>query len=108
LSCFFDVAKVLRKTRQKNRFPTTPPKNPRFWEKSGISWENKKPTRSAGKNKKKSYNINKKTRKYPHFPASLFLTLFPINCCIWENRGFLGKNRGIIGKNPMFLGKMVI
>ena len=39
LSCFFDAAKVLRKQRQNNPFPTTPPKNPRIWEKSGISWE---------------------------------------------------------------------
>ena len=39
LSCFFDDAKVLRKIRQNNAFPTTSPKNPQFWEKSGISWE---------------------------------------------------------------------
>jgi len=39
LSCFFDAAKVLRKQRQNNPFPTTSPKNPRIWEKSGISWE---------------------------------------------------------------------
>ncbi len=39
LSCFFDAAKVLRKPRQNNPFPTPSPKNPRFWEKSGISWE---------------------------------------------------------------------
>jgi hypothetical protein len=39
LSCFFDAAKVLQKKRQNNPFPTTPPKNPRIWEKSGISWE---------------------------------------------------------------------
>lgn len=71
LSCFFDAAKVLRKIKQNNAFPTASPKNPQFWEKSDISWENKKPTRSAGKNKKKSHNINKKARKYPHFPTSL-------------------------------------
>jgi hypothetical protein len=39
LSCFFDAAKVLRKQRQNNPFPTTSPKNPRIWEKSGIAWE---------------------------------------------------------------------
>ena len=39
LSCFFDAAKVLRKQRQNNAFPTASPKNPRIWEKSGISWE---------------------------------------------------------------------
>ena len=39
LSCFFDAAKVLRKTRQNNPFPTTSPKKSCFWEKSGISWE---------------------------------------------------------------------
>ena len=39
LSCFFDAAKVLQKKKQNNSFPTTPPKNPRIWEKSSISWE---------------------------------------------------------------------
>ena len=39
LSCFFDAAKVLRKIKQNNAFPTASPKNPQFWEKSDISWE---------------------------------------------------------------------
>jgi len=61
-----------------------------------------------GKNKKKTHNINKKARKYPHFPASLPPHFSRKSAVFGKNRGFLGKNRGIIGKNPMFLGKMVI
>ena len=105
LSCFFDDAKVLRKPRQNNPFPTPSPKTPRFWEKSGISWENKKPTRSAGKNKKKSYNINKKARKYPHFPASLPPHFSRKSAAFGKNQGFLGKNKALLGKIPCFLGK---
>ncbi|WP_153104049.1 hypothetical protein [Segatella copri] len=57
MSCFFDDAKVLRKQRQNNPFPTTPPKNPRFWEKSGISWEKIKRRRKRGLKCKEKGNI---------------------------------------------------
>jgi hypothetical protein len=62
LSCFFDAAKVLRKIRQNNPFPTTSPKNPRFWEKSGISWEKVKRKR---KRKLKSKENKKITPLFP-------------------------------------------
>ena len=59
-------------------------------------------------NKKKSHIINKKARKYPHFPASLPRT-FPDKLLYLGKIGaFLGKIGGISGKNPMFLGKIVI
>lgn len=67
LSCFFDAAKVLRKPRQNNPFPTTPPKNPRFWEKSGFSWEKgrrKRKRESKVKKKRKSFPF---PQKIPHF-----------------------------------------
>nr|WP_297066175.1 hypothetical protein [Prevotella sp.] len=57
LSCFFDAAKVLRKTRQNNPFPTTSPKNPRFWEKSGISWEKVKRKRKRKLKSKENQKI---------------------------------------------------
>ena len=56
----------------------------------------------------KSQNINKKARKYPHFPASLPPHSSRKSAAFGKNRGFLGKNRGIIGKISMFFGKMVI
>ena len=65
-------------------FPQLPRKTHNFGKNRAFLGKNKKPTRSAGKNKKKSHNINKKARKYPHFPASLFPTLFPKICCFWE------------------------
>ena len=81
LSCFFDDAKVLRKPRQNNRFPTPSPKNPRFWEKSGISWEK---VRRRRKRELKS----KEKRKIIPFP--------PKKSLIFPN---VGKNRGNLGKN---------
>ena len=62
LSCFFDAAKVLRKTRQNNPFPTTSLKNPWFWEKSGISWEK---VRRKRKRKLKSKENKKITPLFP-------------------------------------------
>ena len=62
LSCFFDAAKVLRKKRQNNPFPTTSPKNPRFWEKSGISWEK---VRRRRKRELKSKENKKITPLFP-------------------------------------------
>uniref|UniRef100_UPI004028BFA6 hypothetical protein n=1 Tax=Segatella hominis TaxID=2518605 RepID=UPI004028BFA6 len=57
LSCFFDAAKVLRKQGQNNAFPTTSPKNPQFWEKSGFSWEKIKRRRKRGLKCKEKGNI---------------------------------------------------
>lgn len=69
LSCFFDAAKVLRKTRQNNPFPTTSPKNSCFWEKSGISWEK---VRRKRKRKLKSKENQKITPLFP--PKSLIFS----------------------------------
>jgi len=88
LSCFFDAAKVLRKTRQNNPFPTTSPKNPRFWEKSGISWEK---VRRKSKRKLKSKENQKITSLFPKNPS-----FFPK---VGKNLGNLGKNRRNLGKN---------
>ena len=64
LSCFFDAAKVLRKPRQNNPFPTTSPKNPRFWEKSGISWEKVRRRRKRElKSKEKGKNLSLSPKK---------------------------------------------
>ena len=81
LSCFFDDAKVLRKRRQNNPFPTTSPKNPRFWEKSGISSEKIKRRRKRGLKCKEKGNI---------------IPLSPKKSLIFPN---VGKNRGNLGKN---------
>ena len=81
------LQKYCRKQGKTIPFPQLPRKTHDFGKNRAFLGKNKKPTRSARKNKKKSYNINKKARKYPHFPASLFPTLFPINCCIWEKSG---------------------
>lgn len=59
LSCFFDAAKVLRKQRQNNPFPTTPPKKPRIWEKSGISWE------KVRRRRKRESKVKKKRKSFP-------------------------------------------
>lgn len=67
LSCFFDAAKVLRKIRQNNPFPTTPPKNPRFWEKSGISWEKVRRRRKRESKVKKTENSFPFPKKIHHF-----------------------------------------
>ena len=61
LSCFFDAAKVLRKQGQNNAFPTTSPKNPRFWEKSGFSWE------KVRRRRKRESKVKKKRKSFP-FP----------------------------------------
>ena len=88
LSCFFDAAKVLRKTRQNNPFPTTSPKNPRFWEKSGISWEKVRRRRKRElKSKEKGKNHSLFPQKIPHFFPRLGKIL-----------GILGKIGGILGK----------
>ena len=75
-------------------FPQLPRKTHNFGKNRAFLGKNKKPIRSAGKNKKKTHNINKKARKYPYFPASLPPTLFPINCCIWEKSGLFGEKSG--------------
>nr|WP_303218434.1 hypothetical protein [uncultured Prevotella sp.] len=80
LSCFFDAAKVLRKQGQNNAFPTTSPKNPRFWEKSGFSWEKIKRRRKRGLKCKEKGNI---------------IPLSPKKSLIFPN---VGKNRGNLGK----------
>jgi len=80
LSCFFDAAKVLRKQRLNNPFPTTPPKNPRFWEKSGISWEKVKRRRNRELESKENRKFIPLSPKNPSF--------FPT----------LGKIVGILGK----------
>jgi hypothetical protein len=80
LSCFFDAAKVLRKIRQNNPFPTTPPKNPRIWEKSGISWE------KVRRRRKREAKV-KKTENHSPFPNKKN-SFFPS----------LGKIVGILGK----------
>lgn len=59
LSCFFDAAKVLRKQRQNNPFPTTSPKNPRFWENSGFSWE------KVRRRRKREPKVKKKRKSFP-------------------------------------------
>jgi len=58
-----------------------------------------------GKTRKKSHNINKKARKSPYFPASLFPHFSRKTNDFGKNEGYLGKNRGIRGKNPVFLRK---
>ncbi|WP_440486379.1 hypothetical protein [Segatella hominis] len=80
LSCFFDAAKVLRKQGQNNAFPTTSPKNPQFWEKSGFSWEKIKRRRKRGLKCKEKGNI---------------IPLSPKNPSFFPN---VGKNRGNLGK----------
>ena len=81
LSCFFDAAKVLRNPRQNNPFPTTSPKNPRFWEKSGIFWEKVRGRRKRElKSKEKGKFIQFSPKNPPFFPN-------------------VGKNRGNLGKN---------
>ena len=80
LSCFFDAAKVLRKQGQNNAFPTTSPKNPRFWEKSGFSWE------KVRRRRKRESKVKKKRKSFPFsFKKNSF---FPS----------LGKIVGILGK----------
>ena len=59
LSCFFDAAKVLQKKRQNNAIPTTSPKNPRIWEKSGISWE------KVRRRRKRESKVKKKRKSFP-------------------------------------------
>ncbi|WP_270532323.1 hypothetical protein [Segatella copri] len=54
-----------------------------------------------GKIKGKSHNLNKKARKHPHFPASLFPHFS-------QKTNDFGKKEGYLGKNPMFLGKLVL
>jgi hypothetical protein len=80
LSCFFDAAKVLQKKRQNNAFPTASPKNPRFWEKSGISWEKVRRRRKRESKVKKKRKFIPLSQKNPSF--------FPT----------LGKIVGILGK----------
>ena len=89
-------------------FPQLPRKTHNFGKNRAFLGKNKWPTRSVGKNKEKSQNINKKARKRPYFAAN-FSPHFPRKTKVFGKKsGVLGKNRGIIGKNPMFLGKMVI
>ncbi|EFB35886.1 hypothetical protein [Segatella copri] len=80
-------------------FPQLPRKTHDFGKNRAFLGKNKKPTRSAGENKKKSQNINKKARKYPHFPASLPPHFSRKTAVFGKNQGFLGKNRSVIGKN---------
>ena len=81
LSCFFDAAEVLQKKKQNNAFPTTSPKKPLFWEKSGFSWEKIKRRRKRGLKCKEKGNI---------------IPLSPKKSLIFPN---VGKNRGNLGKN---------
>ena len=87
LSCFFDAAKVLRKTRQNNAFPTTSPKNPQFWEKSGISWEKQMAYSLSREKSMKNRKILTKSNKTPLFCCKLFPTLSPKNKGVWEKSG---------------------
>ena len=92
LSCFFDAAKVLRKTRQNNAFPTTPPKNPQFWEKSGFSWEKIKSLHAQqGKTRKNRIILTKRQEN-----TLIFLQAFPHT--LPENLLLLGKIGGFLGK----------
>ena len=80
-------------------FPQLPRKNHYFGKNRAFLGKNKWPTRSVGKNKEKSQNINKKARKHPYFAASFFPHFSRKTAIFGKNRGFLGKNRSVIGKN---------
>lgn len=92
LSCFFDAAKVLRKQGQNNAFPTTSPKNPRFWEKSVPFWEKQMAYSLSREKSMKNCKILTKSNKTPLFCCKPFPTLFPIKCCIWEKSGLSWEN----------------
>ena len=86
-------------------FPQLHRKTHVFGKNRAFLGKNKKPTRSAGKNKKKSHNINKRQENtliflqaFPHtFPDKLLY--------LGKIGAFLGKIGALLGKIPCFLGK---
>jgi len=106
LSCFFDAAKVLQKIRQNNAFPTTPPKNPRIWEKSGISWEKQMAYSLSREKTMKNRIILTKRQENTLIFLQAFPHTFPDKLLYLGKIGaFLGKIKALLGKIPCFLGK---
>ena len=80
------LQKYCRKKGKTMLFPQLPRKTHVFGKNRAFLGKNKKPTRSAGKNKK-NHIILTKGKKIPSFSCKPSPTLFPINCCIWEKSG---------------------
>jgi len=106
---FLRRCKSTAKTKAKQSFSHNFPEKPAILGKIGhFLGKIKSLHAQQGKIKGKSHNLNKKARKHPHFPASLFPHFSQKTNDFGKKEGYLGKNRCIRGKNPMFLGKFVL
>jgi len=86
-------------------FPQLPRKTHNFGKNRAFLGKNKKPTRSAGKTRKKRIILTKKQENTLIF-LQAFPHTFPENLLYLGKIGaFLGKTGALLGKIPCFLGK---